>query len=211
MVNSLSSEFIAIAQADVLLGQKHDDRAEPERAAAVLDDLVAAVVLDDPAEGVAAELWRCVLERRRKARHRQRHDGLPHFAGAVGGEEPLLRTGQLPGRQLQLQPARDVVGAGRDRARRADVRAERDLLLVEPLLCADAAQLADAAVRESAIRSGEPVDVVGHARLHAERREDARLDEVLPGLAGNFLDQLAGDGVEHVVVGIAQSENWSSA
>ena len=142
---------------DVLLGNQHDDGTETQRAAAVLDDLVPSVILHRPAERVAAKLRSGILERRRKPGYRHRNNGLPHFAGVFGRKEPVFRAGQLPGRKLHLQPARDVVGAGRDRAGRADVRAERDLLLVEDLLLARrraARQVGRAGRRGSARRAG---------------------------------------------------------
>ncbi len=118
----------------------------------------------------------------------------------------LVRARDLAGRELHEQPAAHVVGAGRDRAGRAAVRAELDPLLVEELLRSDAAQLAVAAVREGAVRGDETVHVVRDALRHADRLQDPLLGELLPGLAGDFLDQLAGDHVEHVVVGECRAE-----
>ncbi len=125
-----------------------------------------------------------------------------HIAcGAFGGEQPLVRFRQLSGRELHGEPAREVVCPGGDGAGGPDVRAERDLLLVEGLLRPDATQFAHPAVREGAIRRGQPVDVVRDTRLHADRREDPCLYEIFPGLAGNGLDQLARHRIQDVVVG----------
>ena len=70
-----------------------------------------------------------------------------------------------------------------------------------------------------------PTRPCGKARSGAARRstsfvtldvmpaglQDPLLDEVLPGLAGDGLDQLARDRVEDVVVGESASGSWSRA
>ena len=78
---------------------------------------------------------------------------------------------------------------------------------VELLLGAEAAdRAADAAVRESAVGGAEPARFVAGRGQQSGRLEDMVADIALPGLAADLFDQLAGDHVEDVVVGIAAAE-----
>src|SRR3546814_3396228 len=61
-------------------------------------------------------------------------------------------------------------------------------------------------MREGAVGGGETRSAVARRFLHAGGLEDMLGDEIFPGLAGHLLDQLAGDHVEDVVIGIAAAE-----
>ncbi len=79
--------------------------------------------------------------------------------------------------------------------------------VVERLLRAHAVHRAVAArVRPGAVRRPAAVDTVRGRRAHARGDEDVLAHEALPALAADLFDELAGDDVEHVVVGIGAAE-----
>jgi hypothetical protein len=101
-------------------------------------------------------------------------------------------------RQLRLQPEGHVVRTAVDGARAAD---DADVLH------RNARQLSvDHRVRLGECRSGGQPGMVGRAVGHAQRLEDALLDEVLPREAGQRRDQLPRDHVHQVVVVVAGAE-----
>lgn len=108
--------------------------------------------------------------------------------------------------ELHLHPVREIVRAGGQRACRRPVVTER-LALVEHRLFAHAAHAATGArMRPCAIGVGEAGGLFGHRTRHAGGLEDALAHEDFPRLASDFLDELARDGVQHVVVRVAAAE-----
>ncbi len=114
--------------------------------------------------------------------------------------------GQLAVVQLDRQPAREVIGADRHAPGRCCGAAEL-VALVQQLLGAGAAEASiHARMRLGAVHFGKVRGRVAGGVQHARWPEQVRLREVLPGLTGHLLDQLAGHHVQHVVVGEAAAE-----
>ena len=180
-------------------------RDRSEYPAAVGDDPRAAIILDFPAQRVAAELGG---ERREVAGircDRLERRGLPHLCRLRLAEQPPA-AGQRAVPKLDLEPLRKIPGAERESARRHRRTAEF-LALVEHRIGAVAPQhAADPGVRKGAVRRGPARLIGGGGVLHAAAPEHFLGHELLPGLAADFLDQLARDGVENVVIGIARAE-----
>lgn len=99
-----------------------------------------------------------------------------------------------------------VGGAGRDAAGGCGVRAEH-VAFVQHFLGAEAAEgTVEARVRLRAVRGAPALVIVGRGHAHPGRLQHALADEVFPAPAGHRLDQLAGDDVQQVVVGVAAAE-----
>ena len=102
--------------------------------------------------------------------------------------------------QLQLQPLRHVAGAGDDAPGRAAMRPTSTR--VRPRRAVGrAVRRRDVGGRPAASANVEVI-----VSRHAERLEDARLDELVPGLARHARHDLAGGDEHDVVVAIAGTE-----
>ena len=108
--------------------------------------------------------------------------------------------------ELDLEPLGEVVGAHRQAARGHRVAAELVALVEHAVGPVAADRAADARVREGAV-GGRVARLVGRGGIgHPAAREHFGRHVLFPGLAGDFLDQLAEHDVEHVVVGIGRAE-----
>ena len=192
-------------EAHILVRDQHDDGDESEHTARMPDDPVAAVVAHLPAQRVLLKVRRHLLEAGERG-----SDGLdrlrrPHLGARFLAEQPPA-LGQSPLRELDLQPAREIVGADGEQPR--GCRSRREIVvLVEEFQRPDSAHgPAGAPVRRRAVRRGEPMRLVAGRVEHAGRLEDVLADVVLVRLAAHQVDHVTRDDIKNVVVRVAAAE-----
>ena len=193
----------------LLVGQHHDaqivaghqgrarDHARP--ATGMPHQLLSAIGRGDPAQAVAEE----IRYRRRQFRHRRLGDvhrrmQRPHVLVPLGREQALrLAAGIDIGApcQLRLHPARHVMGAGVDPAGAGGVvPGQREGRL-------QGGEIGLGMAGGGTVAAAQRVGVEARAG-HAQRGEEALLQEVGIGLARDLFDQRRGHRVEDVVVGV---------
>ena len=147
-------------EADILFGDQHDDRLEPEHRAAVLDDPRPAIVAHRPAQSIIKEIGLGELQRLGLLADRHRRHRLPHL-GALRRAEELPALRQFAVRKLDLEPGRHIRRAHRQPTRRSGIAPE-PVTLVERFLIARPAQpTVHPRMRLGAVGAGEAIIVVG--------------------------------------------------
>ena len=144
-------------------------------------------------------------QRLREGRDRLDHLRVPHLARLRLAEQPCA-VGQRAVAELHGEPAGHVVGADREAAGRRRIGADVRTIVERGLGAGAADRAVEAGVRAGAVGIVDQARIVDRRPVHADPPEDVLADELLPGLAADLLDQLAGDHVEHVVIGIAAAE-----
>ena len=192
-------------EANVFFGDQHHGADEAEHAAAVRDQPSPAIVAHVPAERIAAK-----QRLRRGERGGQRPIGLdhhrrPHLFGG-GLAEQSSAAGNRALAELNRNPARHIFRAHRREPGWRRIAAEF-VAFVEPLHRPITAQRpAEPRVRKGAVGGGEALVLIAGRGLHPRAAEQLLGGPALPALPGHLLDQLAGDGIEDVVIGIARAE-----
>src|SRR5687767_8304776 len=175
--------------AQFLLGEHPDESAHSIDVAAVLYHEAAFIVAQEPAESVRQGM-------------RPGIDSLPGTVKANDGVRRVhlfdlpfaddLLAAVLSLRELPPDPLRQVHDV------RVDGAGRRDVVDVPPRDHAD--RVLDVGVRRRDVtHRGEPLDARVALR-HAERREDATLDEVIPGRVRDAGSKLSGGKVHQVLI-----------
>ncbi len=183
--------------AQLELGHHEHARDVARQPAGVVDDLLAAVVVDAQAQRVAVEVHALGGQLRRG-----RPDGDGRDDGRQLAHGPLRDqpgpVGQLALLEVDEHPLGHVLGARQDAAGGVHV-----VVLVDGLGHGDRVEVG---VGDGHVEPGDVARVARPARGHADPLQDALGHEVLPGPAADGLDELARRHVEDVVVGVGAAE-----
>ena len=165
------------------------------------DDLRAMIVLHLPAQRISLIGGCHVFQALAGRGNRHRGYRLPHFTAGFLAEQSVAFWCRSVG-QLDLQPARHVIGAHRDHAGGRG-RAAQLVAFVEQLLVTQTAHhAADASVRIGAVGVAEMCRIGGGTAFQASGRKHMVVHIVFPAFSADLLDQLPGNRVEDIVIGI---------
>ena len=168
--------------------------------------LGSAIILHVPAKRVGVEIglrrgqFRWALIDRL-----ERHRG-PHLLRLLGGKQAGVTARNLTVRQLHEQPAGHVVGADRQAAGWRRVAGQDRFGAVRLLPAKSDDRAVEPAMRVRAVHGRLKFYIRVGRVVHPQRCEHMGMHELLPRLAADRFDQLAGNHVEDIVVGITAAK-----
>src|SRR6185369_11820327 len=167
------------------------------QSAGVRDGLETAVLRQPPAKGVRGEIRAKPRQKRGRLPERGYRLSRPHLSAPALAEQPAAFP-DLSAIQLSYQPFRHLGNARIDCTRGSDVFEGHWCDRLQASLYLD--------VRSCGILACQERGCGCVAGRHAQRIEYSFLDDIFPALAGYRGDDLSGDHIQHVVIGVPATE-----